>query len=143
MRRLIFFLYSFLFFGNCFSQDREADSLRALLNKTSEDTARVDLMNKLSVAYFNTSPDKAMKYGTDARTLAESSGYTQGLAYALKNIGIAYYMQADYVQTLTYWNQSLKEFENANDKKGIANILSNLGAIYTTEGDDAKALDYY
>ncbi len=143
MRKLIFFLYSLFFFSNCFSQDRETDSLLALLNKTGTDTVRVDLMNKIAVNYFNTSPEKAMKYGTDAKTLAESTGYIQGLAYALKNIGIAYYMQADYIQTLTYWNQSLKEFENANDKKGIANILSNLGAVYSNEGDDAKALDYY
>ncbi len=143
MRKLIFFFCSILFFSNCFSQDREADSLLALLNKESADTARVDLMNKIAVNYFNTSPEKAMQYGTEAKTLAETKGYTQGLAYALKNIGIAYYMQADYIQTLTYWNQSLKEFENANDKKGIANILSNLGAVYNNEGDDAKALDYY
>jgi signal transduction histidine kinase len=143
MRKLIFFLCGFSFFSNCFSQDRETDSLLALLNKESADTAKVDLMNKLAVAYFNTSPEKAMKYGTDAKTLAETTGYTPGLAYALKNIGIVYYLQADYIQTLTYWNESLKEFENANDKKGIANILSNLGAVYSNEGDDAKALDYY
>jgi signal transduction histidine kinase len=143
MRKLIFFLYSFLFICNCFSQDKETDSLLHLLTKESVDTARVDLMNKLAVAYFNTSPEKAMKFGTDAKTLAEATGYTNGLAYALKNIGIVYYLQADYIQTLTYWNESLKEFENANDKKGTANILSNLGAVYSNEGDDAKALDYY
>ena len=99
-------------------------------------------MNKLSVNYFNTSPEKAMNMARRPKRL-QKTFYTHGLAYALKNIGIAYYMQADYIQTLTYWNQSLKEFENANDKKGIANILSNLGAVYQNEGDDAKALDYY
>jgi tetratricopeptide (TPR) repeat protein len=71
-------------------------------------------------------------------------GHTlEGLAYALKNIGLFYFIKADYIQTLTYWNESLKQFENVHDKKGIANILSNLGGVYAYEGDDAKALDYY
>jgi signal transduction histidine kinase len=143
MRKLIFLLCSVSFFINCFSQNEEADSLLTLLKTAKEDTSRVNILNDIAVSYFNTSPENALKYGTQAQVLAETAGYVHGLAYAYKNIGIAYYMQADYIQTLTYWNQSLKQFEDANDKKGIANILSNLGAVYSNEGDDAKALDYY
>jgi signal transduction histidine kinase len=143
MRKFIFLLISVLFFVSCFSQDEQTDSLLALLNKTEEDTARVDILNQVAASYFNNSPGSAIKYATQAKTLAENIKYTNGLAYALKNIGIAYYMQADYVQTLTYWNQSLKQFENLKDKKGIANILGNIGAVYNNQADEAKALDYY
>ncbi|HEX5151903.1 MAG TPA: tetratricopeptide repeat protein [Parafilimonas sp.] len=143
MRKFIFFLITILFFTNCFSQDEQTDSLLALLNKTKEDTSRVNILNQVAVSYFNNSPENAIKYAMQAKTLAENTGYTNGLAYALKNIGIAYYMQADYVQTLTYWNQSLKQFENLKDKKGIANILGNIGAVYNNQADEAKALDYY
>src|SRR6516165_10806768 len=118
MRKLIFLLYTFLFFGNCFSQDKQTDSLIAMLQKTKEDTTRVNLLNQISLSYSNTSAENAIKYGTQARQLAESIGYAHGLAYALKNIGIAYYLQADYVETLANWNQSLKAFEAINDKKG-------------------------
>ncbi len=143
MLKVFLLICSTLFLGNCFCQAEQSDSLVALLNKSTEDTAKVNLLNDVAVSYFNTSADTAIKYGTQAKELAEKVSYTHGLAYALKNIGIAYYMQADYIQTLTYWNQSLQQFENAKDKKGVANILSNLGAVYYNKGDDAKALDYY
>src|SRR5438477_5600106 len=127
MRKVILVLVNILYFGFCFAQ-RQQDSLLALLSNTSEDTAKVNILNQLATSYFNTSPENAIKYGTQAKSIAERVSYTRGLAYALKNIGIAYYMQADYVQTLTFWHQSLQQFEAVNDKTGIANILSNLGA---------------
>jgi len=143
MRNLIVFLVSILFFTNCFSQDEPTDSLLALLNKTRGDTAKANLLNAISKSYFNTSPENALKYALQAKEVSEKTDYNYGLAYALKNIGISYYMQSDYVEALANWNQSLKEFEAINDKTGIANILSNLGSIYFNKGDDANALDYF
>jgi two-component system NtrC family sensor kinase len=143
MRKLIFFFSGILFFSNCFSQERETDSLILLLKNTKEDSTRVDILNKIAALYLNTSPDTTIIHATQAKQLAEDISYIPGLAYALKNIGLGYYMQADYVQTLTYWNKSLEKFKAAGDKKGTANILSNLGAVYYNQGDDAKALDYY
>lgn len=143
MRKLAILFCSIIFFTNSFSQNREADSLLSLLNKADADTARVDLLNQLAVSYFDTSPEEARKYSDEAKNIAEEAEYTRGLAYALKNIGIIYFLNADYVQALTYWNQSLEQFEKADDKKGIANILSNIGAVFSNGGDDAKALDFY
>lgn len=143
MRKIVFWLYAVLVFGNCFSQKGPADSLLSLLDESKVDTERVNILNQLSAGYLNSSPDTAIKYGAMAREIAESTAYNKGLAYAFKNIGIAYYMQADYVQTLAYWEQSLHQFEEAKDKVGIANILSNIGAVYFNQGDDAKALDFY
>ena len=142
-QKVLLFLCGVLLASNGFSQDNQSDSLLALLKGVKTDTSKVNLLNQVSTAYFNTSPDSALQYATQAKQLAEANAYGQGLAYALKNIGIYYFVKADYIQTLTYWEQSLKEFESINDKKGIANILSNLGAVYSNEGDDAKALDYY
>jgi two-component system NtrC family sensor kinase len=143
MLRIIFLLSSIFFIVDCFSQNKETDSLLALLANRHTDTDRVNILNKVAANYVNTSPENAIKYGLQAKNIAESASYTRGLAYALKNIGIGYYMQSDYKQTLTYWSSSLKEFEEAGDTTGIANILSNLGAVYFNQGDDARALDSY
>lgn len=143
MLKATFFLWCIFFFNYCFGQDEHPDSLLTLLRNSKEDTARVNILNQISASYFNSSPENSIKYATEAKELAEKEQYNTGLAYALKNIGIGYYMQADYIQTLTYWNQSLQEFKSINDKTGIANILSNLGAVYYNQGDDATALDYY
>ena len=143
MRKPGFLLISILFFTNCFSQNEQTDSLLSLLKNAKEDTVKINLLNELSTAYIDNSPELTISYASRAKTLAESASYPIGLAYALKNIGIAYYLKADYIQTLTYWNQSLLQFEKADDKKGTANILSNIGAVFYNEGDDAKALDFY
>ena len=113
------------------------------MNTTTDDTIRVNLLNQISKSYFNSSPEEARKYALQGKELAEKAGYKYGLANSLKNVGISYYAQAEYLETLTYWTQSLKEFESINDKTGIANMLSNIGAVYFNQGDDENALDYY
>ncbi len=143
MRKVIFFICCVLFVGACYSQDEKTDSLLAELNKTNKDSTRINILNQIAASYFNSSPEKAIMYGQQAKKLAEDISYKHGLAYALKNIGLAYYMQGDYIQTLTYWNASLNGFQEAKDKTGTANMLSNLGAVYSNQGDDEKALDYY
>jgi signal transduction histidine kinase len=143
MRKLVLLLYGISFLSNCFSREEQPDSLLTLLKNSKEDTARVNILNQLSLKYSNSSPEISLNYATQAKQLAETTDYPQGLAYALKNIGIFYYTNADYIQTLTWWDESLKQFEKIQDKKGIANVLSNLGAMYENQGNDAKALDYY
>jgi two-component system NtrC family sensor kinase len=140
---LVLMISQLLFSAKCFCQDAERDSLFALLTHTKADTLEVNLLNEISKSYLNSSAENALKYAQQAKEIAEKAGYRYGLAYALKYIGISYYMQSDYIETLANWNLSLKEFEAINDKTGIANILSNLGAVYFDRGDDAKALDYH
>ena len=108
-----------------------------------EDTIRVNNLILASTNHFNTDPQKAIRYGSQANQLAKKINFRKGSAYALKNIGIAYYIQGNYVQTLNYWQQSLNIFKSIGDKLGEANILSNLGAVYFNQGDYVKALDYH
>lgn len=143
MPKAIILFCCVFFFSYCFSQDKQTDSLLILLKEAKEDTVKINILNGLSAAFLNTSPEEAINYATQAKELSQAASYTEGLAYALKNIGIVHFIKADYIQTLTNWNESLKQFESINDKKGIANILSNLGAVYSNGGDDARALDYY
>ena len=129
--------------GHVFGQNSEVDSLQKLIGKAESDTVKIDLLLSLSKTYFNSSTSEAIKYATEAKTLSEKTGYKKGLAQSLKNIGIGYYLQSNYVNTLDYWQQSLVVFREINDKAGLANILSNLGAVYFNQADDVKALDYY
>ena len=143
MLKVLLLFFCVLYAGFGYSQDAVADSLLNALNTTTDDTIRVNLLNQISKSYFNSSPEEARKYALQGKELAEKAGYKYGLANSLKNVGISYYAQAEYLETLTYWTQSLKEFESINDKTGIANMLSNIGAVYFNQGDDENALDYY
>jgi len=110
--------------------------------EATTDTAKVNALLQQSKDLFATDPNKAIGIATEAKNLAAKVGYPQGEATALKNIGIGYYYQGKYVETLDYWEQSIKMFEDIKDEKGIANLLSNIAAVYVNKGDDTRGLDY-
>lgn len=126
-----------LSFSDAFSQEASTSIF------TKEDTSRVNLLLSLSKSYFSKAPDSAISYALQAKELAESVQYQEGLAYALKNIGIAYYNQGKDVEALDNWKQSLDIFKSLKDEIGTANILNNIGAIYFYQKDLTNALEYY
>ncbi len=126
-----------------YAQDHIADSLKRAVDQAKDDTNKVNSQLLLSKKYFGTDPNLAIKIASEARDLSEKINFPKGIAYALKNIGIAYYMQGKYIETLDYWQQSEKVFQSMNDKVGVANILSNIGVMYFDQGDNTKALELY
>ena len=110
--------------------------------EATSDTARINAMLKESAGLFKTDPNKAIEIALQAKEQADKIGFKKGAAYALKNVGLGYYYQAKYVETLDYWEQSLKMFEDLKDDIGIANLLNNIAAIYVNQGDDTRGLEY-
>lgn len=120
-----------------------SDSLQQLIQKAPNDTVKVNELLALSKYYFSSDPDKAIQIANNALEMATRVQFEKGKALAYKNLGIAYYNQSKYVETLNNWQSSLAIYESISDKAGVSNILSNMGAIYFNQGDDAKALEYY
>ncbi len=141
-KKFIFFLFLLLSLGSL-AQDPVADSLKNAIAKAKDDSLKVNTQLLLCKKYFGSNPQLAIKIATEAKELSEKINFSRGIAYALKNIGIAYYMQGRYIETLDYWQQSQKVFEDMNDKVGVANILSNIGVMYFDQGDNTKALELY
>ncbi|HEV8272290.1 MAG TPA: adenylate/guanylate cyclase domain-containing protein [Chitinophagaceae bacterium] len=108
----------------------------------TSDTARINALIKESKGLIAKEPDKAIQLAQQAKEEAEKIDFKQGVGYALKNIGLVYYSQAKYVETLDYWEQSLKIFEDIKDDIGIANLLSNIGTLYSNKGDETRGLEY-
>lgn len=127
----------------CNAQYSLNDSLRKVLLTAKEDTGKVNTLLALSKNYFNTSPEDAITYANEAKNLAEHLNFKKGIAYALKNMGIANYMQGKYLESLENYEQSLAIFSAIGDKAGVANILSNQGAVYFNRSEDVKALELY
>ncbi|HUM47226.1 MAG TPA: adenylate/guanylate cyclase domain-containing protein [Chitinophagales bacterium] len=120
-----------------------SDSLINLINSAGEDSNKVQLLNSLSKSFFADNPDSAVIIGTASKKLAEKIKYEAGLALALKNIGIGYYLQGKYVEAINNWQQALDVYSSIGDVTGVANMLSNQGAVYFNQGDDAKALELH
>lgn len=111
--------------------------------KNLADTVQVNNYLQQSKERFNDNPAKAISLAIEAKKLAEKIKFPKGRAYALKNIGIAYYFQGKYVEALDNYTQSLNQFKEIKDNVGIANLYNNIGVIYYDQGDDAKALENY
>jgi class 3 adenylate cyclase/predicted negative regulator of RcsB-dependent stress response len=129
--------------AGAYGQSAEIDSLRKVLASNINDTMRVNTLIELSKEYYVPPYEDALAYATEAKDLAEQIGFTSGLGYAYKSIGLVYYLQSKLVDALFNWEESLKLFREINDLNGVSNMLNNIGAIYFTEGNDVKALDYY
>lgn len=132
-----------LFSIHSFSQSPQLDSLHKELTLPHDDSSRANLLIALSRQYFDISPEEALNYALQAKDISYKIHYKKGLANAYKNIGIAYYNQGNYVESLSNYDQSRAIFDSIKDKVGVANILSNEGAVYYNQGDDEKALELY
>lgn len=108
----------------------------------NSDTARINALLKESNGLAAKDPTKAIEIATEAKSQAEKIDFKQGIGYALKNIGLGYYFQEKNIETLDYWIQSLRIFEDLNDEIGISNLLNNIGAVYVKQGDYEKGLEY-
>jgi class 3 adenylate cyclase/tetratricopeptide (TPR) repeat protein len=111
--------------------------------KGEMDTVLVNTLLQQSKEYLTQAPDKAIALANRAMELSQKWEYLKGEAFALKNLGLVFYFQGKYIQTLQYWNESLKKLQQINDKDGIANLMSNIGAVYANQGDDVNALSYH
>lgn len=125
------------------AQKSTVDSLIALLEKTNDDTIRINLMLDISSDYQGKNNDNAIKYAKEAYLLAKSINNSESIVQSLIYIGNSFYYKGDYEQTITYYLQALTEYEKSGHTNGMANIMNNIGVIYYTWGQYNKALNYY
>ncbi len=115
-------------------------------NSTTDFISDTVLVNKLldeSKTFINSEPEKSVQLNTQAKKLSEQINFPKGEALALKNIGLAYYYQGQYLQTLDFWTQSLRVFQKLNDLDGMANLHGNIGAVFYKQGDEVNALKHH
>ena len=144
LKRFTFFFSCYVILTiQCAGQAPQLDSLRKVLNTTKDDTSKVNTLLALSKGSLSLVPETALMYANDANKLSSAIQFTRGRALALKSIGMVYYNQSKYPETLDYWLQSLHVFDSTGDKAGAANMLSNIGAVYSNQTEDDKALEYY
>jgi class 3 adenylate cyclase/tetratricopeptide (TPR) repeat protein len=115
------------------------DSLESLLIKANEDTNKIILLNSLSYAYYNISPEEGAGYATEGLALARKLKWKAGEAMSCNNLGINYKAKADYPQALRYYLDALAINEQLNNKKSIAGNLANISNVYQNQGDYPKA----
>jgi len=141
MRKCIGFITAIFLFVNLFAQQR-IDSLQRLLMQTTEDTTRIDLMNRIASDYIESKPDSTLRYANDALRFSKKTNYKEGEVEAMRNLAGAFLMAGDYSTALEYSLDALKKSEMINNKELIASSLWAIGGVYSFQGDNQQALDY-
>ena len=143
---------NFTFAQNTNSEyNRIIDSLKQALNKTEDDTIKVNILLKLVEAIsddhiwpqYNDQMLKISEKIVQNKNVAIRRKGKKGMADAYNNIGFMYNNQGDIPNALDYFGKSLRMQEELGDKEGIAELLSNIGVIYYFQNELPKALDYY
>lgn len=124
------------------AQSRQVDSLNLLL-KNSTDTTRINILNKLSEAYWYIDPSKTIRYASEAIDLANKNDFRKGLVAAYNNTGVGYYQQNKYDSALSWYAKAIGIHRAMKNFKGEGYVLSNLGLIYWKQGIFPTAVDYY
>lgn len=124
------------------AQTKRIDSLQNLM-KSSIDTVRVNVMNKLGVNFRSIDKEKALDYLKKAIEESQKIEYIQGEIQALYSIGLTYGMTGDYVESLDYLNQCLTIARQHQDYERINFIYNAMGIVYKRIGDYPKSQSYY
>ena len=145
MKNFKVLLFISLFFSgiSIIGQDSKLDSLKMILAGLGEDIAKVNTLNALADELHRANPDEAIRYGSEAKNLAEQLNYPEGEALANKNIGLGFYMQGEYTEAFRYWEPALALYEELGDDQLVVNLQSNMGAIYLTTGKFVEAMELF
>ncbi len=152
---LSFVYFLIIIFGsiNAFSQNN-IDSLTNLLQKTTQDSVKLNLLVILSencdeqdiLSYAKPAVKLAEKLLHQSAALNDPKIFTYILnkkALALNNIGYYYWQKGVSENAVHFFKMGLEIRERTNDKLGIAESLNNLGELCRLQGDISLALEYF
>ncbi|WP_147425541.1 tetratricopeptide repeat-containing sensor histidine kinase [Mucilaginibacter gracilis] len=125
------------------AQQRELDSLESVLRKhPKKDTGRVDILNQLSLMYYDTKSSRLKIYGNEALSLSLRLNYKPGQAMAYKNLGLGYLAANANPVALDYFSKALNIFTALHDNLNTARVLNNIGYFYGLIKDYDQELNY-
>ncbi|MCK4664420.1 MAG: tetratricopeptide repeat protein [Bacteroidales bacterium] len=141
MKKIIYILFLSLISNLYIFAD--SDSLILLLESAKEDTNKVNILNNISYEIVWDDPDQAMVYAKEALELSKTLNFKKGIAFAYKNIGLNYFAQGLFNQSLTEFFNSIKTFDELGNKYQVAKLYNNIGLIFHYQGQYNKAFEYY
>lgn len=120
----------------------KTDSLFKELSSTGLDTNRVKILDQLSFAYCRINPDSGLKYGAQAKVLAETLQWPKGIAVAYSDIAVNYEAKSEHALAIENHTKALTVYRQLKAQSSIACVLSNISVVYENEGDYPNALSY-
>lgn len=118
------------------------DSLEALLKNPTNDSAWVDVLNELALAYYNSDIKKALLLGQDAMKLSETLRYPRGIVTAQRVLRRIYRRVGNYSAAIELTLTNLALTEKLRDSTELLEAYTDLGNIYTAMENFSEAQVY-
>lgn len=105
-----------------------------------QDSVRyVDVVNRISLLFYEQNADSTLYYALQARQVAFRHNYEQGLADATNNLGVVFDIKGNLQLALRYYNDAYNQYIVLRDSSNIVQTLMNIGSVYNVSGRDDKA----
>jgi tetratricopeptide (TPR) repeat protein len=115
-----------------------------LADKKTNTIEKIKALSEKSHAYFvKDNAKKAEEIIKEAIKIQSALNDSIALARLYTNLASIYRAQSNFVETIKYYNYSLKIFEDSKEEKIVAAVLGNLGLVYYDLKNYEIALDYF
>lgn len=118
------------------------DSLQKELQRSKEDTNKVNILLSLSYDYSEFNIDEGLKFGQQSLDLSKKIKWKKGEAKSYNLLGIITKNMDNGKKAMDYYQKALEINESLDNKQGVARNLGNIGQIYIDQSDFPKALEY-
>jgi tetratricopeptide (TPR) repeat protein len=135
------------------AQNKTADSLVLVLQKTKNDIDRVQLLNAIADEYKAVDPKLMQQYANEALQLAIKIKDNVAKGNAMLSLGNSNIILGDYSKALQYFAAAQNVFEKALENNGaenrkeinngLARAYGSLGVVFSEQSNYAKALQYH
>ncbi len=136
---ILFILVAFKIYG----QSPQIDSLQQRLEKEPDPKRKVELLNKLSFAFFDFDIEKANSTTLKSLRLAKEIGDKEGEGWALAYRGLYFFLSGNLMESLTHFEQSLSIANKVDNKDLQMYSLTQFGNVFRDKGSFDSALFFY
>jgi len=145
MRRTFLIIVFFLTCDALVAQHKNRkteDSLKIALQKTGDDTLRVNALLELANYHYFRQPDTCLFYATQALELSRKLDFAHGIQVSLLQQAEALNFKGDVIQALKVCFEWLPYSQKIGDKESEANALGFIGMYYSALEDYDQAAVY-
>lgn len=140
---IVFTIQSLLLWGNGDDQQQVIDSLNQVVKEAQSDSVVVFALVRLSQAYGLYNLKASIRQAEKALDVANKSGDTGLIEYAMFNAGNAYFTQGIFETATAHYYAYLEIQKEKNNNVGIALVLANIGAVRYKMKDYGVARDSF
>ena len=135
-----------------FSQNKAADSLINVLNKTKSDIDKTVLLNAIATEYMSSDPKLMQDFANKALDLSKKIKHRVEEGNAYLNLGNSNVISGNYPKALDYFSKAQEVFESqinaTGDNKnairnGLARAYGSIGIVFSEQSNYAKALQFH